>query len=172
MRSSAHALLASLVLVGCNADERPGRSPDPVALPEAPSAPSAPAIEDARIVFVPADEGDVSTQVAALVARARDEGRAPLVYVGATWCEPCQYFHAAALRGELDGELPPLLLLEFDRDRDGERLDAAGYSSRMIPLFVVPQHDGRPSDARIEGSIHGPGSPAQIVPRLRAILPG
>jgi hypothetical protein len=135
------------------------------------AAPSPPTeASAARIVFVEAGEGDVSTQVAALVARAEAEGRSPLIYVGATWCEPCQYFHAAALRGELDRELPPLLLLEFDRDRDGERLDAAGYSSRMIPLFVVPGDDGAPSERRIEGSIHGPGSPAQIAPRLRAIL--
>ena len=135
-------------------------------MPEA----AAPSPSTARIAFVEADGGDVFAQVASLVSRAHAEGRAPLVYVGATWCEPCQYFHAAALRGDLDGELPPLLLLEFDRDRDGERLDAAGYSSRMIPLFVVPSEDGRPSDAHIEGSIHGPGSPAQIVPRLLAIL--
>lgn len=124
-----------------------------------------------RVRFVPATEGEVVPRVRAFVAEARAEGRTPLVYVGATWCEPCRYFHAAAERGELDGALPPLALLEFDRDRDGARLDAAGYASRMIPLFVAPGADGRPTDRRIEGSIHGPGSPAEIAPRLRAILP-
>ncbi len=93
------------------------------------------------------------------------------MYVGASWCEPCRYFHQAAEHGELDDALPPLALLEFDRDRDGVRLDAAGYGSRMIPLFVSPDDDGHPSARRIEGSIHGPGSPREIVPRLLAILP-
>jgi len=41
----------------------------------------------------------------------------------------------------------------------------------MIPLFVVPEQDGRAGTQRIEGSIHGPTSPLEIVPRLRAILP-
>lgn len=127
-------------------------------------------VDAAHLVFVEADGGDLREQVRALITRARAEGRSPLVYVGASWCEPCQYFHAAALRGDLDEALPPLLLLELDRDRDGARLDAAGYASRMIPLFVAPNDDGTPSEARIEGSIHGPGSPAQIVPRLLPIL--
>lgn len=140
--------------------------------PVEPSAPPAPPAEDVgpRVRFVPATPGEVTALVRAFAAEARAGGRAPLVYVGATWCEPCQYFHGAVERGDLDAELPRLALLEFDRDRDGERLDAAGYGSLMIPLFVVPEADGRGGARRIEGSIHGPGSPAQIVPRLRAIL--
>ena len=142
--------------------------------------PNAPAHESAaempvpsgpHIRFQPATEGDVATQVQAFVRAAHAERRTPLVYVGATWCEPCRYFHAAAERGELDAEFPPMALLEFDQDRDGSRLAAAGYASRMIPLFVVPAEDGRGGPQRIEGSIHGPGSPGQIAPRLRAILP-
>ncbi len=120
--------------------------------------------------FVPAPEGELPPLVRSFVAEARAEGRVPLVYVGASWCEPCRYFHRAAESGELDSTLPRLALLELDRDRDGERLDAAGYSSRMIPLFVVPGEDGRATPRHIEGSIHGPGSPAEITPRLRALL--
>ncbi len=140
-------------------------SPEPSTAPAARVEASGP-----RVRFAAAGTGEVTALARAFVAEARAEGRAPLVYVGATWCEPCQYFHAAAVRGDLDAELPPLALLEFDRDRDGARLDAAGYGSSMIPLFVVPEADGRGGARRIEGSIHGPGSPAQIVPRLRAIL--
>lgn len=120
--------------------------------------------------FQPAGPGEVATLVRAFVAEVRAEGRTPLVYVGATWCEPCGYFHAAATRGDLDGELPAVTLLEFDLDADTARLASAGYSSRMIPLFAVPGDDGRASERRMEGSIHGPGSPAEIAPRLRAIL--
>lgn len=141
-------------LLGCNAG----------APPAAPSGP--------QLRFVPASEGELAPIVQRFAEQARAESRQPIVYVGASWCEPCRYFHAAAERGELDEELPRLALLELDRDHDGERLDAAGYASRMIPLFVVPGPDGRGTDRRIEGSIHGPGSPAQIVPRLRAILTG
>lgn len=131
-----------------------------------------PPSHDGHIRFEAAPPGDLAPIVVAHIARARAEGRVPLVYVGATWCEPCRYFHEAAERGDLDGELPALSLLELDLDRDGDRVTAAGYGSRMIPLFAVPGDDGRGTDRRIEGSIHGPGSPAQIVPRLLGILRG
>lgn len=139
---------------------------------ESPPAPATdrPVLEGPRVRFEHAPEGEVRALVRAFVARVRAEGREPIVYVGATWCEPCRYFHAAAERGDLDASLPPLALLEFDRDRDGDRLDAAGYGSRMIPLFVSPEPDGAPSARRIEGSIHGPDSPQEIVPRLLAVL--
>lgn len=171
--SATRALvLSSFVLVACGrtASERIGAAaptPTPVASPATATAPvsSAPGVR-----FVPAGPGDLVTVVAAFVRETRAAGRTPLVYVGASWCEPCGYFHRAAVAGELDAELGALSLLELDRDVDGARLDAVGYGSEMIPLFVVPGDDGRPTSARIEGSIHGPGSPAQIVPRLLAIL--
>ncbi|MBX7191141.1 MAG: thioredoxin family protein [Sandaracinaceae bacterium] len=171
----ASALLTSCLLVSSASleacRESPplrGRAPGTTRAASEP----APAPAGPHLRFEPAPaEGDLVTLVRAHMARAREEGRVPLVYVGASWCEPCQYFHRAAEEGALDGELPRLALLEFDRDRDGDRLDAAGYGSRMIPLFVSPEDDGRASERRIEGSIHGPGSPQQIVPRLRAILP-
>src|SRR5262245_36330359 len=68
-------------------------------------------------------EGDLKTAVQGEVARAKADGRDLLVYVGATWCEPCQRFHKAAEAGELDNVFPTLRLIEFDLDRDRERLD-------------------------------------------------
>lgn len=158
--SGLASLPLALVLVACTAPP-PSSSepPDP-----------APLLRGPRVRFESAGPGELAPLVRAFAERARAEGRAPLVYVGASWCEPCRYFHAAAERGELDPELPALALLELDLDRDGERLAAAGYRSRMIPLFAVPNPDGTASERRIEGSIHGPGSPLEIAPRLRAIL--
>jgi len=142
-----------LVLVGCTS-----------------SAPVSSEAHAPHVRFEQAGPGEVTALVRAFVTSARAEGRTPLVYVGASWCEPCRYFHAAAERGDLDAELPTLSLLELDRDVDGARIDAAGYGSRMIPLFAAPADDGRASERRIEGSIHGPTSPMEIAPRLRSIL--
>ncbi|AKV01929.1 hypothetical protein AKJ09_08592 [Labilithrix luteola] len=105
-------------------------------------------------------------------AREREaaEGRSLVVYVGATWCEPCQHFHEAAKKGELDSDFPNLSLLEFDLDVDRDRLAAAGYTSEMIPLFVLPNDDGRASSKRFEGSIKGKGAVRNIAPRLRSLL--
>ncbi|KIG15373.1 hypothetical protein DB30_05705 [Enhygromyxa salina] len=103
-------------------------------------------------------------------ARAQTDDRQLLVYVGASWCEPCQYFHDAVDGGSLDQVFPNLRLLEFDLDRDRDRLAAAGYSSQMIPLFVAPGPDGRAGPRRTEGGIKGPGAVDNLRPRLEALL--
>ncbi|MFT3774194.1 MAG: thioredoxin [Minicystis sp.] len=120
-------------------------------------------------VAAPAD-GDVQEIVRQELSKAKGEGRRLLVYVGAKWCEPCQRFHDAAKAGQLDGRFPGLRLLEFDLDRDRDRLEKAGYASRMIPLFALPRADGTGSGEQIEGSIKGAGAVDQITPRLRALL--
>jgi thiol-disulfide isomerase/thioredoxin len=114
--------------------------------------------------------GEVAATVRRELGRARRDGRQLLVYVGAGWCEPCRRFHEAAAAHRLDGDFPTLRLFEFDSDRDGERLAAAGYVSRLIPLFARPGDDGRATGRQIEGSVKGDTSVGEIVPRLRAVL--
>lgn len=128
------------------------------------------------VEFLPAPPaGPVDRIVSAEQQRAEREGRKVLVYVGATWCEPCQRFHQAATAGKLDGFFGGrggrgLRLIEFDSDRDSERLASAGYISRFIPLFARPLADGRSSGRQIEGSIKGDGAVEEIAPRLRQLL--
>lgn len=105
----------------------------------------------------------------ALSAAAADERRV-VVYVGATWCEPCQAFHHAVERGELDDALVGVRFVEFDSDHDGARLQAAGYGGRLIPRFVLPDARGRGSEDRIEGGIKGEGAVGHIMRRLGPLL--
>ncbi len=122
------------------------------------------------IRFVKAEAGEVSQVVRAEREKAAADGRDLIVYVGAKWCEPCQRFHHAAQRGELDVEFPNLTILEFDLDEDRDRVVAAGYSSKMIPLFVTPGPDGRASSLRFEGGVKGERAVSNITPRLRKLL--
>jgi hypothetical protein len=115
-------------------------------------------------------DGDLPAAVRAERERARKLGRALIVYEGATWCEPCTRFHQSAEAGDLDQVFANVTLLEFDRDRDGERMAAAGYVSKYIPLFVVPKVDGTSSGQQIEGSIKGDGAVAEITPRLKKLI--
>jgi thiol:disulfide interchange protein len=152
------ALLAAASLVAaCSKEE--------AAKPEPTAAKAASPVE-----IVKTTGADVAETVRREVARARADKREVLVYVGAAWCEPCQYFHNAAAAGELDSAFPGLRLVEFDLDRDREALARAGYGSQMIPLFALPREDGSGSGEQIEGSIKGPGAVAQITPRLKALL--
>ena len=123
-----------------------------------------------RFVQPPAD-GDVSAIVKSELATAKPEGRTVLVYVGATWCEPCKEFHKAASKGELDATFPTLTLIEFDADRDDARLRSAGYRSKYIPLFAIPSDDGRSSGHQIEGSAQkGDKVVPGITERLKELL--
>jgi hypothetical protein len=161
------ACFSVLFALAAGACDPPSGQPSPSSTASQTAAPAAPA---PLIEWVAAPDGDVVEIVLRERERAKRDGRTLLVYVGAVWCEPCKRFHEAADRGEIAGELPPLRMLELDLDRDADRLAAAGYGSKMIPLFAVPGPDGRGTDLRLEGSIKGAGAVSNIVPRLRALL--
>lgn len=121
--------------------------------------------------FLPArPEGDVATIVRDAIQSSSAAGRKLVVYVGASWCEPCQVFHHAVSEKTLDRELAGVDFLEFDVDHDRDRLVDAGYKSRMIPLFMLPGNDGRGTAKFIEGGIKGSAAVAQIYPRLASLL--
>lgn len=130
---------------------------------DAPPAAAAPA----KPSFVAgAPSGDVADEVRKLV----ESGANVVVYVGASWCEPCQAFHAALERGELDTALAGVTFVEYDADRDRSRLAAAGYDGRLIPRFALPGDDGRFGGKKIEGGIKGDGAVEHIMKRLEPLL--
>jgi thiol-disulfide isomerase/thioredoxin len=130
-----------------------------------------PAAATKKVELVPAPaDGEVAALVQKELTRAKGDGRQLLVYVGATWCEPCRNFHAAAASGKLDATLGTLRLLEFDADRDNERLAVAGYFSRYIPLFALPNGDGRASGKQIEGATKGSDVALTLGPQLKGLL--
>jgi hypothetical protein len=130
---------------------------------------SPPASRRVELVEAPA-AGGVAAYVAQEVARGTRDLVPVLVYVGATWCEPCHAFQAAAAGGTLDAALGPVRFLVFDLDRDGERLAAAGYTSGLVPLFARPTPDGRASGRQTSGVKSGGGYVEQLTPRVRALV--
>ena len=142
------SLVLALVLAACGGDSRPRT----LGLIDAPPG------------------GDVEPIITDELAQAIAAHDALLVYVGASWCEPCREFHEAAAAGELDDALGGVRLLVFDADRDTDALEAAGYHSNLIPLFAVPRIDGRSSGKQIEGAIKDRAAVPQLVPRLHALL--
>jgi hypothetical protein len=122
-----------------------------------------------ELIAAPAN-GDLATYVAGEVARGTRDHVPVLVYVGATWCDPCKAFHAAAAAGQLDAALGPLRLVEFDQDRDGTYLEAAGYTSTLVPLFARPGLDGKATGKKIEGVRKGSDYVEQLTPRVRSLI--
>ncbi len=120
--------------------------------------------------LIPAPEGDVVSIAMDLRKAGQNNNEKLLVYVGAPWCEPCQVFHRAIESGELDKALAGVNFLEFNLDRDRERLREAGYQSRLIPLFALIGPDGKAAGPMVEGSVKGPKAVANILPRLKKLL--
>jgi thiol-disulfide isomerase/thioredoxin len=169
MRAGAPCVLLTLVVLGCNSGRAPGSSVtnDPE------RAPTVAKKRALRPEFVRGPTGGavIAPFVAGEVARTGGADGKVLVYVGAPWCEPCQRFHEAVKAGDLDALLPGVRLVEFDLDVERDALVAAGYASRLIPLFAVPRPDGSSSERRIEGSVKGEAAvQADLAPRLRQLL--
>lgn len=165
MKYLAVAMLGLLV-AGCDV-KPPKKQRGPAATAE-PDRDQAKPAGGPEIVLAPA-QGDVADLVKQELGRA--QGRPMLVYVSASWCEPCRHFEDAVKSGQLAREFPRLHLYKFDFDRDEVRLAQAGYTSNLIPLFAVPGPDGRAGEQRMEGSIKGPEAVAtNLVPRLRQLL--
>jgi len=129
-------------------------------------------VSTAKPEFVAAasDDRPIEELVREAKAKAEAEQRRLLVYVGATWCEPCQVFHRAVEAGKLDAELANVRFLEFDSDKDARKLDLAGYGGAMIPRFALPGSDGRGTDAKIEGGVKGEAAVGHIMGRLKDLL--
>ena len=165
--------LGVVLLGGCSSEPygAPGKpaatSPTPAATPS-----TATQTDERRPSFVPGGDGPVDASVRAALAAAQRDGRRLVVYVGATWCEPCTAFHQAVEHGELDEAHAGVRFLELDSDRVGAQLDALGYGGRYIPRFALPGPDGRGTGQAIEGGIKGPGAVEHIMQRLRPLLDG
>jgi len=123
-----------------------------------------------KIEFVTPPAGEVAPIIKGELVRAQRQGRRALVYVGASWCEPCRSFHDAVKAGLLDQQFGELRLVEFDLDRDAPRLAEAGYAPKLIPLLALPDAEGRATGRQTEGSVKGNGAVADLVPRLAALL--
>ncbi len=156
-------VLALLGLPAC-------KSSDAAPAPTAVSAEPAKAALRPQIVEGPRNVDSVAPFIHSELLRARRAGERVVVYVGATWCEPCRRFHKALASGQLDKQLAGVRFIEFDLDQSGKALARDGYRSEYIPLFAVPTEDGRDSGRQIAGSIKGPGAVDQIMPRLGRLL--
>jgi hypothetical protein len=163
-RTPACVLALALVTFGCKVQEDAPSS----AAPTASAQPPAPV--DHVLVAHPPPDGEVATIVRGELTKAQPAGRRLVVYEGATWCEPCQRFHRAVERGELDATFPGLTILEFDSDHDSERLATAGYAPRYLPMFALPAPDGTASGQQVEGGVKGEGAVSVVSGKLRQLL--
>ncbi len=154
MKETFSAAAIALVVTACNAStaktgiasDAPGAT-SVAASATAPVDEAAPASSRVKVIEAAQDESALSL-VRTKRLEAKAEGRVLVVYVSATWCEPCKRLKAEIASGRLDQRLGRVTLLAFDADTDGDRLGAAGYSYRYVPFVALPGADGRPADTQ------------------------
>lgn len=164
--------IATIVLLGCDERASPPAIHSASDDPAPPASSAGAAAAKPEIVMLPAGVTSGRDFVRRELSRAQSDGRTLVIYVGATWCEPCQRFHSAVKSGELDRELAGVRFLELDHDDHAALLGDGDMAcaSKLIPLFVRPNDDGSCGARRVEGAIKGDGAVRFILPKLRAIL--
>jgi thiol-disulfide isomerase/thioredoxin len=168
-------LLLSLSVSGCShsTDASVGKASAASSAVPVDSAAASATLQPPSFLRYPGQAGAIEPWVQQQVELADAAHLRVLVYVGASWCEPCQHFHQAVEHGELNGPLNGLRFLEFDQDRDASALKVAGYLYQYIPVIALPDPDGRNHGRMISGSIKGPRAVQEnLVPRLEALLAG
>lgn len=164
--------LCAIAIAACNPSSSPATaSAEPSALPApAPLAAveaAAPASADKLRVTAAEQDVDALSSIRTERLRAKAEGRVLVVYVSATWCEPCKRLKEEIAKGSLDGRLGRTTLLAFDADRDIDRLSAAGYRFQFVPYVALPGPDGRPADVQ-QASGKGGGAWRELLGKLEA----
>ncbi len=170
MLAHANMLLATLCLgLACNPHHEPSISAIPAE--KQPSETVIPGPLKPEIVVAPSLlDVSLPAYVVAADRRAKEEGLTLIVYVGATWCEPCRRFHDALQAGQLNDSLSGVRFLEFDHDAHQAGLNEAGYLRRFVPLFAIPGPDGQASERMHEGAIKGAGAVDFLLPHLKRLL--
>jgi len=165
------AALLALLLVGCNNTSSPRAtvSADPAAVSAPATSSAAPAAKtENKLRLLPASaDADAISLIRTERLRAKAEGRVLVVYVSATWCDPCKELKAEIEAGHLDERLGKTTLLAFDADKDLDRLGAAGYTFKFVPYVALPGADGRPVDAQ-SATGHGSSAWKELLGKLDA----
>jgi hypothetical protein len=132
--------------------------------------PSAKAGRTGHLDFIAGPPGDVRLIVLAASRAAATRGHRLLLYSCTPKSDLCGRFKGAALSGDLDGSIPAVTFIEFDGEDDHDRLAAAGYTSQVMPSFVVPAADGRASPQVVEGGATGKAVISFLAMRLQRLL--
>lgn len=158
-------VLFALFVVACN-NPAPTTKPAIANEPSASATAPAPATGALRVMRASQDS-DALSLIRTERLKAKADSRVLVVYVGATWCPPCKKFKEEIASGRLDQRLSKTTLLEFDVDKDGDRLAAAGYTMKFVPFVALPGADGHPAETQ-EATGKGASAWTELMAKLDA----
>lgn len=113
------------------------------------------------------DGSDVSAGLRGAVGEAERAGLKPVLYLGATWCQPCVAYERALFHPEMVAAHANVLLVKADFDRHGSALEAAGFVASGVPFWCHLDREGGNSGRCITGAAWGEDTPENMAPVLR-----
>jgi len=113
-----------------------------------------------RWIELPASNTALDALLAEHAQRAAEQGLKPVLYIGASWCQPCKFLKehrddprvASALRGTYTIEI------DFD-DWTVAELSASGYGVQAVPVFFAIGAGGKAAGPKLDGGAWGGASP-------------
>jgi hypothetical protein len=102
--------------------------------------------------------------------KAAERHEKPFVYIGATWCGPCNAIKKNLDRPLLVDAFRGAYVIHLDFDSWEDKLPAAGLAHDSVPVFFALDTAGRPTGRLVDGSAWGNDTPENIAPVLKAFF--
>jgi hypothetical protein len=106
--------------------------------------------------------------VKAEVAKAQAKKLTPIVYVGATWCDPCLALKKHRDDPKMVDAFEGTFVIEIDADDwNAASFGALGYKTSVIPIFIAVDAEGKATGRTIDGGAWGDNIPQNMAPPLK-----
>lgn len=163
----AAAGLTVLLASGCDSKAPTEASPEP-------SRSSSMTAEKASSWMKIGSGGEaLESKLKAEVGKAAERRQKPVLYIGATWCEPCSALKKYKSDPRMAEAFQGTYVIELDLDDwKVDELKALGFRAGVVPVFHVLGADGRASGPTIDGGAWGDNIPENMAPPLKKFFSG
>jgi hypothetical protein len=162
-------LCLALVLLGAGCQKKTPE-PDAHALREPPRMPEPTVGHGFVLIEVNPTDGPLPAALQREAGKATQQHLKPFVYIGATWCAPCN-----AIKHNLDKPImidafKGTYIMKLDFDAWEDKLPGAGLQHEAVPVFFALDASGKPTGRMIDGGAWGNDTPENIAPALKAFF--
>lgn len=134
---------------------------------------AAPAAASTTSIRLTPAQGELTTLVAAEVAKAKARNLKPFVELRADWCGPCKELEASMADPRMVDAFAGTYLITLDADQwQAKQLSSLRLSSGSIPAFFELDDTGKATGRKITGGAWAENVPANMAGPLKAFFAG
>ncbi len=133
----------------------PSTTPLASAAASATIAPAEPPPRPFVLIELAPTQGDLQPLLREHATKARARGLKPFVEFYAEWCRPCKALAALMNDPFIVEAFTGTYLIKLNFDDWQQKLPAAGFTPREIPMFYALDAEGRPTGRKLSGDAWG-----------------